>query len=170
MVLIQARPKTIFVMTARNSQALLKAITFIELLLVALIIGVLAGISMPQIRKTFDNLELENFTKDLYYLTQYLQVSAISQTKIYYLNINLEEAAFWPTYKEGEEIKKPQGRLGRDYKAPPGTVITTEPQNIAAVCFYPDGSKDKIAITLKNQHGKEITLSTKGTVGGIQIQ
>lgn len=171
-----ARPKTIFVMTAKSKQAL----TFIELFVVIIIIGILIGVSIPHLKKTFDNFELENFAKDIYYLTHYLQTSAISQGKIFCLNINQDEGIFCATYKENDEAesnsepKKIEGRFGRDYRPPEGASIftepLTEPLEVTTICFYPDGSKDKIMITLKNRHEKEITLSIKGAAGEIQIQ
>lgn len=180
MALISAKPKIISVMTVRNNRRSPRALTFIELLLVAVLIGILVGVSIPQMRKTFDDFELENFVKDIYYLTHYLQTSAIYQGKIFCLNINQDEGFFYATYKENDEAesnsepKKIEGRFGRDYKPPEGTSIfiepLTEPLEVTTICFYPDGSKDKIMITLKNRHEKEITLSIKGAAGEIQIQ
>lgn len=146
------------------------AITFIELLVVVIIIGILFGASIPQFRNTFDNLELENFVKDIYYLSHYLQGSAIGQSKIYYLNINKEEGKFQAFYKEGDEFKNIEGRFGKTYKTPQTASISTDPPDKNGIYFYPDGSIDKIKIALKNQYGRELSLIIKGAAGEIQIQ
>jgi len=145
-----------------------KAITFIELVIVITIIGILIGISIPQFKKTFDNFELENFVKDIYYLSRYLQASAISQGKIHYLNIDPGEGRFWATYKENAEFKKIQGKFGNIYKTPKEVIISTDK---AGIYFYPDGSMDEITIKFMNrQYKNKISLIAKGASGDIKIQ
>lgn len=171
MVLMRARPKTISVMNDNKSSSVSQdAITFIELLLVILIIGILAGISIPQLRKTFDNFELENFVKDIYYLNRYLQASAIGRGRIQCLNIIQDEGKFWATYKENDKPQKIEGRFGKDYKAPEGTVVFIEPPERTTIYFYPDGSIDKVKITLENRHKRQISIATQGIIGDIKIQ
>ena len=148
----------------------IKALTFIELLLVIIIIGILTGVSIPQLRKAFDNFALENFAKDIYYLSRYLQGSAIAGGKIYYLNINKDKGEFQATYKEENEFKNIQGRFGKIYKALDGIIVSLEPSERTGVYFYPDGSMDKIRITLENQYKKQLSIITKGVAGEIQIQ
>lgn len=149
-----------------------KAITFVELLIVIIIIGILASASIPKFKKTFDNLELEKFVKDIYYLSRYLQGSAIGQGKIYCLKIDKDKVEFQATYKEDEdnEFKNFPGRFGKIYKAPLGIIISIDPPDATGTYFYPDGSVDKITITLVNQHKTEVSLIIKGAAGEIQIK
>lgn len=161
---MKPRPKMTFVTNKRW------AFTFIELLIVIIIIATLTAISIPNFRKTFDNLELENFVKDIYYLARYLQASSAAENRIYYLEINRENAEFQAKYLEGNELKAIAGRFGKIYKAPKEVVLTIEPADLTGVYFYPDASSDKISITLKNKHNKQISLIAKGITSEIQIK
>ncbi|OGX40261.1 MAG: hypothetical protein A2984_01355 [Omnitrophica WOR_2 bacterium RIFCSPLOWO2_01_FULL_41_12] len=133
-----------------------QAVTFIELLLVIVIIGALAAVSIPQLKKTFDNFGLENFVKDMYYLSRYLQANAVNQGKIYVLNIEPATGEF-----------QANGKL---YKAPKDILIFIEPADKTSIYFYPDAVTDKTTITFENRYKKQVSLILKGISGDIQIQ
>lgn len=147
-----------------------EAFTFIELLIIIAIIGILAVLAVPQLAKTFDNFELENFTKDIFYLCRYLQGSAVTKGKMHYLAIDRENLEFKAFYKDGGELKAAEGRYGKAYKAPEDTAISTDPPDNSGVYFYPDGSSDPLAITLENRHKKKLSILIKGASGAIQIR
>ena len=144
--------------------------TFVELLVVIIIIGVLATLSVPKFRTAFDNFELENFVREIYSLSRYLQASAISQGKIHYLEINKEAQEFQASSMEGDELKQVPGRFGKAYKAPSGINISIDPPEKNGVYFYPDASTDKITFTFENRHKSKFSLNIKGASGGIKIQ
>lgn len=147
-----------------------QAVTFIELLLVIVIIGSLTALSIPQLRKTFDNFALENFVQDIYYLSRALQANAVSTGKIYVLNILAATGEFQAAYKEKQGFKNLEGRFGRLYKAPKDTLILIEPADKTKIYFYPDAVTDKTTITFENKYKKQISLILKGISGDIQIQ
>lgn len=154
---------------SRNSQAL----TFIELLVVIVIIGVLTVFAVPRFRGTFDSLALESFAKDVYYLAQYLRDAAITEHRIYALNINKEKGAFQAVYQESTENpewKPASGRFGKTYYAPERVIISLDPADRNSLNFYPDGTADSLTLVLQNQQKKEISLVFKGVSGAIQVK
>jgi len=147
-----------------------KAITFVELLIVITIIAILFSITIVRLKPTFDNLELENFAKVLYYLTRYLQASSIRNAEIYYLKIDKEQGILQAFLKNKEEFQNIEGRFGKIYRVPSQVIISTEPSQAPGIYFYPDGSINKITITFENQNKKKVSLNIKGVAGEITIQ
>ena len=106
------------------------AYTLIELLVVVLIIGILVGSVIPQLKQATSGLELEGFAKDAYYLCKYLQASAISTGRLYCLNIAPENLELTATFEEKkglslamEGFKPIEGRFAKTYYAPKDQVL-----------------------------------------------
>jgi len=145
--------------------------TYIELIIVIVILGVLIGLSTPQLKKTFAYFELENSTKNIYLLCNYLQSASISEAKIYCLNFLEETREFKPSFlKEGGQWEILKTRYARLYKIPEKIALEIISTNKNKIFFYPDGSIDNLTILFKNEFGQERSLEIKGVSGEIKIQ
>ncbi|MCK9614257.1 MAG: prepilin-type N-terminal cleavage/methylation domain-containing protein [Candidatus Omnitrophica bacterium] len=151
-----------------------KGFTFIELLIVIVIIGILSGAVMPNLKIAYSNFQLDSFAKDIYYLAKYLQISAICYRRIYRLDIVQEQGdntVFLVKYKnKNGEFVPVEKRFAKAYKLPLDAEVYSEPADRTNIFFYPDASLDNTTIVFKNQFGKEMTLIFKGTGTAIQIK
>ena len=140
----------------------IKGLTFIEILFVIIIIGILTGISLPQFRKTFNTLQLNSFSREFQAFMNYLCQRSIVEGKIIYLNIDIDNGKreYWA------QVKGEINRL-KTYKVPDQMKIETQQKQIM---FYPDGSIDKTTIKLINPDNRYVNLTTKGVFGGVKLQ
>ncbi len=168
---------TIFVMKRKNKKAghlqlrQETGFTYIELIVVVIILSILIGLSIPQLKKTFAYFELENFTKNIYLLFNYLQSDSISKAKIHCLNFYEETKEFKPYFLKADgEWELFRERLSGLYKVPDGITLKITPQEKNKIFFYPDGSIDNITIQINNEFGHERSLIIKGVTGDIKIQ
>lgn len=137
-----------------------KALTFVELLFVVAIIGIVAGISLPRFRKTFDNLRLNAVSQELQSFINYLSQRAIVEGEVIYLNIDDGNKEYWAWLKDRKDRLK-------TYQIPAQIRIEVEQEQIL---FYPDGTIDKVTIKLINPDNRYVSLTTKGVYGGIKLQ
>ena len=124
------------------------------------IIIVFVGLALPAFKNNFNNLELSSCSKKLQALFIYLHEQAIVEREVIYFSIDPENKKCWA------KIAGEEGVL-YTYSIPPRIEIETEQQQIA---FYPDGTIDKVTISLKNSANQVVKLTTKGVFGGLKIE
>ena len=137
-----------------------RSFTFIELLLVVVLIGVAAGVSIPYFRKTFSDLKLQSFAGDLQTFMNYLRERSIVDGQIIILAIDSEKKEYWAQAKDAQDRLK-------TYRIPPEISIESSQKE---VFFYPDGTIDKVTIKLLNHNERAISLTTEGVFGGVKLQ
>ena len=133
--------------------------TFIELILVVLIIVALAGISIPRFKRAFDSLQLNSFASTLQDELGYWQERAIVEKKPIVLKLDSENNQYW-VQAAGDDVRF------KTYQIPSGISLAIEEGQCV---FYPDGSATSAVITIKNSDEEKITLSTKGAFGGFKV-
>lgn len=140
--------------------------TFIELILVVLIIAALVGISLPRFRKAFNNLQLNNFASELQDQLTFWQERAIIEKKPIVLKIDSEDPKNKKYYTQfmGTETRI------KSYGIPSGITVGFEP---AEIIFYPDAGINQAgagqaSIILSNSDEEKIILSTQGVFGGFK--
>lgn len=134
--------------------------------MVILVIGIFLGLTIPKFRNTFSNFELDNFSKDLYLLSRYLQNSAISQGNVFCLVIDNDQGVKFQGYliSENGEFNKIPGRLGREYAAAQGiSIYQAEASARSEVYFYPDAKIDNLSLCFENKNQRKICFSTSGS-------
>jgi len=128
--------------------------TFIELVLVILIISSLAALAVPGFRRTFNNMQFEQVSSDISGVLNYAAANAIFKRTECRVIIDKDKQCF---YVEG---------TSRVYGMPRGIKIDSDKES---VLFYPDGRSQSITITLSGTD-KIRTFSTEGTRGYVKIK
>ncbi|MEK6715842.1 MAG: hypothetical protein AABY43_07385 [Candidatus Omnitrophota bacterium] len=139
----------------------LTGFTFIELLFIVIIIAVLVAVSFPNLRKSFNSIELNSFSREISAVINYLEQRSIVDLTMIHLNIDNEKKEYYAVKAESSERFK-------TYRIPEGIRIETEGND--EIIFYPDGSIDKVTIRLINSDNQEVILTTKGVYGGVKVQ
>lgn len=139
---------------------LVRGYTFIEILFVVIIVGILVAVSLPGFRNTFSNLQLNNASSQLQSFMNYLAERAVVEGKIIYFNIDSENKEFLAKVKDTPVPLK-------TYSLPKDMAIETDRKQ---VFFYPDGSIDNVTVKLTHPNNKSVTLTTKGVYGRVKLQ
>jgi general secretion pathway protein H len=136
--------------------------TFIELLFVIALIGVVTAVSLPGFRKTFDNLQLNSFTSGMQTLMNYLRERSIVTGEIISLTIDNENKRLLAKFRNKESILKTK-------TMPSGINVAIEGSD-KQVLFYPDGSIDPVTMKITGSADQAINLTTKGIYGRVKLQ
>lgn len=133
-----------------------------EILIVIIILGVIAGISLPRFRDTFNTLRLKATVYELSQFFRYAQGEAVREQCVY--KIVIEGESYWLMAKRESGFERVSGRWGRTRNMGDIEVISEERE----IFFYPDGRIDRVEIRLKR--GEEIyTITTKERHGYVEV-
>lgn len=152
--------------------------TFIEILMVIIIVGIFVAMASPRFHTTYTDLQLSSQARSLAKFLTYAQERAVVERKVYRFEMDFNQRRYWLTVEseegeaEGEGEKGAQGvrikgRYGRATQLPVDLVMEASQQEIA---FYPDGSSDPFTLTLKNREGKGLVLKNGRSFGTIRIE
>lgn len=139
------------------------AFTLIELLLVMVIIAIIVGIIAPKLRGFGIGRKANDAARQIVSLARYAQTQAISDGRIYRLNVDPGSHAYWLTTQVGGQYQAPTNEFGQRFTLPDGVEMTTD---IAAgdgggqyVAFAPSGRAQEADITLTDQLGQKVEIS-----------
>ncbi len=144
--------------------------TLIEILLVAVLLGVCAGLVLPNFSQTYKGVLLKNSVSDLAYLMRYAQSRAISMDR----QLRLEFTQDFKGYSLTEEISsvadEPEfGRIknhfGRTILIPAEVQVLSQ---VPLVHFFSDGHMDKVDISFC-QEKKCYIVTTKKRRGQVDV-
>jgi len=151
-----------------------QAFSLLELLLVVLILSVVAGLTVPNFRKTYSNLQLKQTAKDMMYLMRYAQGRSATRARQMVLRFDEDYKKYWledlgssAGSQDGVDgsSRKFSGRLARQFKIPDEVTVEAKTQKIN---FLPDGTIDKQQINICD-HRRCYVLSTKEQRGNILL-
>jgi prepilin-type N-terminal cleavage/methylation domain-containing protein len=148
------------------------AFTFIEILLVIVIIGIIVALASPNFSKGYSRFQLNKTADDLLEHCRWAQAMAIGQERIYALSFSGDHRSYkLERVKRGEgnddqgSFEPVNGGLGRMHAVPDAILLDTKDDRIK---FYPDGTIDPETIQLGSSEQK-IVLSS-GQVRGMMMK
>jgi Tfp pilus assembly protein FimT len=155
-----------------------KGLTFIELILVAIIIAVLVGLSTPLFKTSFSGLQLKRSCQKLVQLMRYAQAKSIAEREVTRLNLDFDKSTFWLSAQgnnSSAEFKLLAGRWGKVHTIT--EAITIEPvddlpedNETAYISFYPDGSIDQAKIKISDEKENGFIITTQRTIRYAEIE
>ncbi len=151
--------------------------TFIELMLVAILIGIIVGVSTPIFRRTFGHLQLDNTTQNLTGLMRFAQMRAVASGRAHRLRFDHEKGVYWLEAQrikerpllEGRAFEPIKGRPGKRHYIPKGVSIIFAKEGTTAIIFYPDGGADRISLFISDQKEKGYTIAMERRIGHVKV-
>ena len=141
-----------------------KAFTFIEVLIVVIILGVITGFSIPRFRETFNDLQLKIAVHDLSQFFRFVQGEAIRNERVH--KIVIDDHRYWVMAEGDEGFKRVSGKWGKTNLIDRNIEIDTENEE---VFFYPEGRMDRVEISLGRGENSYI-ITTKERQGYVEVR
>ena len=142
-----------------------EGLTFIELLIVIIIIGSLVGLSLPNLRKSFNSIQAENFSRQLQSNMNYFRDKSVIEGKVFCFKFNNNNQQYSVGLINSTKAIKV-------FAIPKEITVTlTKKTNTdnPAIFFYPDGRIDVVTLVV-NSGGQDITLTTEGSFGKVKLR
>lgn len=147
-----------------------KGLTFLELLMVVVLLGLFVAMATPRFQSTYFALQLSNQAKGLAKFLTYAQERAVLEGKTYRFAIDPDKRRYWLEAESEEEdssFKRIEGRYGRIFELPEGIFLESEAKEIF---FYPDGGSDPFTLSLNTKEGNTLLLKSGKPFGHVRIE
>ncbi len=147
-----------------------RAFTFIELMLVVVLVSFIAVLSAPRMRSAFNNLEVYNFANKVASLMRYAQSKAIAELKKVYLIYKPPLDKKRGSFYLAEDVIGENDMEGRYNLTVPVTInINFKPsESNNAIAFNTDGGINGPQVIVYNNKRK-FQLRAGGGIGRVEV-
>jgi len=146
--------------------------TFIEIIVVVLLLSVVASVIIPSFRNSFKKIKLQNSINTMVYVMRYAQSRAITKNLLVRLEIDCGRGSYFLSEQkellhQDEEVvfKKVSHKMGRKFTIANGLQFNSEHENIL---FYSDGDIEKKQIKICGDLDC-FTVSTREQKGHVNV-
>ncbi len=147
-----------------------RGFTLLELMIVLLIMGLLAGASIPLFRRTYTHLQLEVFSYDLAKLCEYAGHRAVTTGKAVRVHFVPQARQYWLLEAEAalpdSAFDRIPGRVGLVQTVPEALSLSPSAQDVT---FYPDGRAEPFRVVILDRARQEYTLTTQVWTGRVTL-
>ena len=131
--------------------------TLLELILVMVIISTVLSMAAPSLRGFFASRKTDDAAFQIIALTKLARSQAITEGRIYRLNMDVDESTYWLTARDEGVFSQLNKEFGRIFLLPEGTSAELEKENEEIdepyIEFYPQGRTETSTIRLTDRRG-----------------
>ncbi|MFC2140143.1 Tfp pilus assembly protein FimT/FimU [Candidatus Auribacterota bacterium] len=135
--------------------------TLLEIMLVAIILTLLISITVPNFKKTYENMELDNAVRNISQLMKYIQEKGVLGG-ISYRILFLENKYWIEKQGKGATYFRLRDKIGKTYFLPKDVSIDPREINIH---FFPDGDIEEAELIISKKNIKRYKITTKELKG-----
>ncbi len=154
-----------------------RGFTLVELVIVILVIGIVAAVTVPRVGGMLDRRKMERSINVLRGMTRYLQSRAATTKRIYRLTFDLDKQMVSACYLMAEGCQIDRNRITRDYRFPDTIeildVVNAAGEKIqdgqAGTHFHPSGLVEPSLIHLQGVNADRITLVLEPLTGRLKV-
>ena len=129
--------------------------TLLELVLVLLLMGLIAGLTLPFVVSTLDRIKLQSEVRQIASAIQFTRSEAISRKTLLTFNVDINKSQYWLAIPKQEEVtqSKPIDETVQimDYQRADETL----PEGTFKILFYPRGNSSGGTIRFKSIDDKD---------------
>jgi len=150
-----------------------RGFTFVELIFIVALIVIVAAVSIPQFKRSFDSLVLQNFISDFTAFAGYAQAKAVSGGSEVRINIDLPQKRLLTEDHIVSQDDSGQPleawAAGKERRIPDSVSVDLK-GGADKVTFYPDGSSDKAEFGISGRYDKKYTVSVEPGTGYVNVK
>ena len=157
--------------SSANSPARVRGFTLLELMVVIVIIGVMTGVIVAEMRGTFEDALLRASARKLMDAANVANARAVARNEAHILTLDLANHRYsvrrdQQTALEGELDERVRIEL-RDLEME--TAEAEEPRERNVIRFLPDGTADPIEILLRDRAGGVLRLRMTTAIARLRV-
>ncbi len=161
----------------KSKSAHQRGFTLVELVLVMLVIGIIAAITLPRASGLLDRQNMRRSINVVRGTTRYLQARAALTKRTYRLTLDLDKQTMSACYLTQDTCKKETNRVLRDYLFPEQVqvldVVGASGEKVeegeAATHFHPSGVAEASLIHLSGSGSERMTLIIEPLTGRLKV-
>lgn len=142
--------------------------TFIELLVVTVVVGIAVAVAVPRLGKGFSRLQLQAAGRNTMSLLRYVRQRSITHGTVCCAHYDASGHSLRVSYRsEGELLLLPENETGSRYRLAATLRLVMQPE---IICFYPDGTSDAGLLRVRNKDGELISLALNALTGEVTLE
>ena len=149
--------------TGPNAEARRGGFTLLELIVVLVLISTVLATAAPSLRGFLAGRQGAEAAAQVLSLTHLARSRAVTQGRVYRLNIDTETNTYWLTMQQAGAFVKLGCEHGRRFRFPDSVSVTLELSAADAqasfVQFYADGRSDQATIGLTGRRGEVLEVT-----------